>query len=115
MKKSLTLISVSFVMLVFVNFMFSNAIFTHVHKGVDGRSVTHSHPYLPSGSHGHTALSLDLVAAFNTASVSAMAEESAWESAPVHIYSLISTDIVSFAVVSFVSAYSLRGPPALCV
>ena len=58
-------------MLVFVNFMFSNAIFTHVHKGVDGRAVTHSHPYLPSGTHSHTAHSLDLVAGFNLAATTA--------------------------------------------
>ena len=71
MKKSFATVFVSLVMLVFVNFMFSNAIFTHVHKGVDGRAVTHSHPYLPSGTHSHTAHSLDLVAGFNLAATTA--------------------------------------------
>lgn len=114
MKKSLTRIFVSLVMLLFVNFMFSNAIFTHVHKGIDGRSVTHSHPYLPSGNHGHTAHSLDIVAAFNAASITAKASQSVSELTPAVHCSLVYTDVISFIAASHVAAYSLRGPPALC-
>ena len=36
---------------VFVNFVFSNTVFMHSHISDDGRTVTHSHPYMPSGHH----------------------------------------------------------------
>lgn len=114
MKKSLTRIFVSLVMLLFVNFMFSNAIFTHVHKGIDGRPVTHSHPYLPSGTHGHTAHSLDLISAFNAASIAAAAVHEISVPDPEVFSSLIYVDVTTFAVVNHIPAYSLRGPPALC-
>ncbi len=114
MKKTLDRIFVSFVMLLFVNFMFSNAIFTHVHKDIDGRPIAHSHPYLPSGTHGHSAQSLDLISAFNTASIASNAVQNMYVSAPETSCSLIYTDVTSFVVVNHTSEYSLRGPPALC-
>lgn len=30
-------------------------LFVHTHNTVDGRPITHSHPYLPSSAHGHSA------------------------------------------------------------
>ena len=101
-------------MLLFVNFMFSNTIFTHVHKDIDGHPITHSHPYLPAGTHGHSALSLDLISAFNAASIAANAVQNMSVSAPETACSLIDSDITSFAAVKHIAAFSLRGPPALC-
>lgn len=114
MKKKPARIFVSFVILVFVNFMFSNVIFTHVHKCIDGRTITHSHPYIPSGSHGHTAQSLDMIAAFNAASDTAMATQPVSVPARAISYSIVHTDVISFVATNHVTAYSLRGPPALC-
>ncbi|GFI39023.1 hypothetical protein IMSAG025_00160 [Muribaculaceae bacterium] len=113
MKKSFATVFVSLVMLVFVNFMFSNAIFTHVHKGVDGRAVTHSHPYLPSGTHSHTAHSLDLVAGFNLAAITAQSVAGFALDIPDVSFSLVSACVIVAKCRHEAALYLLRGPPAV--
>lgn len=64
MKDRLRHIFAIVTMLVFVNFVFSNTVFIHTH--IDGdHSYTHSHPYLPSSSHGHSQNAVNLIAGFN--------------------------------------------------
>lgn len=58
-------------LLVFVNFMFSNTVFVHYHLLSEGKIVAHSHPYNPSSHHTHTAKALDLIASLNLAAASA--------------------------------------------
>ena len=59
-----------FMIAVFVNFMFANTVFTHLHTLPDGTKVTHSHPYIPAGQHSHSANSLSLISSFNSAVIS---------------------------------------------
>ena len=70
------------VLVMFVNFMFMNTVFMHSHHGIDGRMVTHSHPYVPSSSHTHSALSLDQIAGFNLSASSAQASSVLIANAP---------------------------------
>lgn len=49
----------------FVNLVFSNTVFTHIHTDIDGRHIAHSHPYLPSSGHHHSGSSFDQIAGFN--------------------------------------------------
>ncbi len=52
---------------VFINFMFVNTVFTHTHRLADGSLMSHSHPYQPSTSHGHSSSLLSLISGFNSA------------------------------------------------
>lgn len=98
---------------VFVNFVFSNTVFMHSHIFDDGRTVTHSHPYMPSGHHAHSSVSLDLVAQFN-ASAASMESTSAVvvDGAYVQCSELVCRDIQSFSL-ACAGAYTLRGPPVI--
>ena len=65
LRERLQNIGVALLLAVFVNFVFANTVFIHTHH-LDRGIVTHSHPYLPSSHHGHTAESLGTVFVFNT-------------------------------------------------
>lgn len=54
-------------MALFVNFVFSNIVFTHTHNDSHYGVVTHSHPYFPSSGHTHSHNSFDQIAGFNAA------------------------------------------------
>lgn len=47
-----------------------NTVFVHTHHFADGHTVSHSHPYVPSSNHSHSALSLMSIAQFNAAAAS---------------------------------------------
>lgn len=50
----------------FMNFVFSNTVFIHMHHTANGRLVTHSHPFTPTGMpHTHSENSFDTIAALN--------------------------------------------------
>ncbi len=55
---------------VFMNFMFMNSAFMHLHTLPDGTKITHSHPYIPSAQHSHSGNSLSLISSFNSAAFS---------------------------------------------
>ncbi|ROT17264.1 hypothetical protein EEL50_01620 [Muribaculaceae bacterium Isolate-105 (HZI)] len=71
MKRKAAKIFSAALLLVFVNFMFSNTVFTHYHLLSGGRLVAHSHPYTSSSHHTHTANELDLIASLNLTASSA--------------------------------------------
>mgnify|MGYP001054495653 CR=1 FL=1 len=113
MKKRVNRLFSALLLCVFVNFVFSNTVFMHSHITDNGRTVTHSHPYMPSGHHAHSSVSLDLVAQFN-ASASSMESASAIvvDDAYVSCHEIVCRDIESFSF-ACVGAYSLRGPPVI--
>lgn len=100
-------------MAVFVNFMFSNAIFTHVHKGLDGRQVAHSHPYLPSSGHTHSSNSLDLTAAFNASASAAVAVTALVLLSPKVVCDTFEDDTAPHMIIIHHVVKALRAPPAL--
>ena len=98
-------------LLVFVNFMFSNAVFIHSHHLAGGRTVTHSHPYLPSSHHTHTSQSLDLISAFNCAASAAEAVAAPTLSAPHQCAVAMDTPQELTLTCACKPAARLRGPP----
>lgn len=113
MKKSLHKVFVALLIGVFVNFVFANTVFVHTHTGLDGRAVTHSHPYLPSSGHTHSAASLSLIAAFNAA---AAAFEGSYVT-PMFVhdacFGCVSDRLRCDCVALKADARVLRGPPLL--
>ncbi len=100
-------------MCVFVNFVFSNAVFMHSHTCIDGHVITHSHPYLPSSGHGHTAQSLDHIAGFNAAA-SSMKASCAVSAIPQIFFTFVQTDLRREPLPdTYATATALRGPPAV--
>lgn len=99
------------VLAVFVNFMFSNVIFLHLHQDENGRAFLHSHPYLPKAPHHHDSHSLDLISAFNSAANAAMEEETPALFAPAVAVVKLLTESSESNVIQSVSAFGLRGPP----
>lgn len=52
-------------LLIFAAFACGNTLCVHSHVNADGGVVTHSHPYLPSSGHSHSAAQLLTLAAVN--------------------------------------------------
>ncbi|MDE5649692.1 MAG: hypothetical protein K2I35_01575, partial [Duncaniella sp.] len=71
MKTRAAKILSSALLLVFVNFMFSNTVFIHYHLLSEGGTVAHSHPYKSSSQHTHSTKELNLISSLNCAAASA--------------------------------------------
>lgn len=100
------------VLVLFVSFMFTNTVFMHTHYCIDGGIVTHSHPYVPSSSHTHSALSLDQIAGFNFAASSAQASSAVIACAPFS--RIITQSYIAYlpgTTRHICPAISLRAPP----
>ena len=113
MKKIASKVFAVLLTCVFVNFVFMNTVFVHTHLMADGTAISHSHPYLPSSTHTHSAASLMSIAQFNAA-VTTMESSvchahvfccNEWESAVVN-------DSLQCIKINVISE-TLRGPPAL--
>lgn len=101
------------VLAMFVNFMFSNVIFLHLHQDENGRAFLHSHPYLPKAPHHHDSHTLDLIAAFNSAANTALKGEPPALFAPaVEVVTLLA-DYADADVIREIAVFGLRGPPSL--
>jgi hypothetical protein len=95
---------------VFVNFVFSNTVFTHTHKYGTYGTVTHSHPYLPSVPHGHASVDYT---GFNV-SASAFQAASFFDLPIPELYEvIIGVACLSVAVTGWEPVVLLRGPPAI--
>lgn len=101
----------SILVAVFVNFAFSNTVFLHTHYGLSGRAVTHSHPFLPSGNHGHTGQAFDLVAVFNAVAASAETAASPAIAPAPDCFVEINEAEVCLPMSLDSAPYGLRGPP----
>lgn len=101
----------SLMLVLIMNFTFSNAIFMHHHIGSDGRWVMHSHPFC--ASHSHSQSGLDQVASFNVAAQGFNAVGQI--SIDNHLYAEKCTygDICAEEISGRYSVVSLRGPPEL--
>lgn len=97
----------------FVNFMFSNVIFLHLHQDENGRAFLHSHPYLPKAPHHHDSHTLDLIAAFNSAANTALEGEPPALFAPAVAVVTLLADYADADVIREIAVFGLRGPPSL--
>lgn len=112
MKETLRRILTSFILCLFVNFVFSNSVFIHSHVAADGRLVTHSHPYIPTAGHGHSAMQLDQIASFNASAASVNVVADTAVPTPEGEVAFINTDYSSAAISHIAAAGALRGPPS---
>ena len=104
MKERLRSILAVLLVAVFVNFVFSNTVFTHTHKYGTYGTVTHSHPYLPSVPHGHASVDYT---GFNVSA-------SFFDLPIPELYEvIIEVACLSVAVASWEPVVLLRGPPAI--
>lgn len=84
----------------------------HTHVGSDGRHITHSHPFIPSSGHTHSAMQLDQIAGFN-ASATAMDVAGATAILPSAEFILLSENHSNFDIIAGISlSCSLRAPPS---
>lgn len=102
-------------LLVFVNFMFSNVVFIHTHQLDSGGSVTHSHPCLPSSPHNHSAQNLNLISAFNLAAASADTAPVLNAQFSVSSYATLIFHLTESHTSVLTSGNGLRSPPSLHV
>ena len=100
-------------MCVFVNFVFANTVFMHAHQLYDGRTVTHSHPYLPSSAHGHTADALALISQLNLAAASMEGSSALSIDSMPEPWSKVVCLCVDLCAEAVVGVAALRGPPAI--
>lgn len=98
----------------FVNFVFSNTLYIHVHDRADGGKIVHSHPYLPGQSHNHSATDLDHILSFNSDAASILAQEIVIVEEPgQRIIKLIHADKEYIATPGKSETESPRAPPVL--
>lgn len=113
MKKDLHKVLAALLIGVFVNFVFANTVFVHTHTGIDGGVVTHSHPYMPSGSHSHSSSSLSLVANFNDAATAFEGEVCASLQTSAELFESLYVGIRHDCAALKATVRALRGPPML--
>lgn len=90
-----------------------NTAFVHTHLMSDGSAVSHSHPYLPSSQHSHSAASFLSIAQFNT--TAATMEGTAYYAHAFYDtdWKDIATDVtIHFKKINVINE-ALRGPPVL--
>lgn len=99
------------VLLLFVNFAFSNVIFMHTHSDGANGTVVHSHPYLPNSTHSHSSSSLAQIAAFNASAASFQGV--AQQPVPESFFSSVEIETVYIRVSRHVekTLAALRAPP----
>lgn len=101
----------STLLLVFVNFMFSNIAFVHYHRLSGGATVAHSHPYKSSAQHTHSAKELNLVSYFNCTASSADTPDPAPTFTSPAYYTLIECQTAVVTTCEIRLSAKLRGPP----
>lgn len=84
----------------------------HTHVGTDGRHITHSHPFIPSSGHAHSAMQLDQIAGFNSSAAAMDVAGSPAISHPAE-FILLSDNYINFDTIAGIRIpCSLRAPPA---
>ncbi|MDE6098179.1 MAG: hypothetical protein K2G24_04765 [Muribaculaceae bacterium] len=113
MKKKASKIFAVLTLVLFVNFMFSNTVFVHSHHTDDGRRITHSHPYLPSSHHSHSAQSLSLISLMNISAASAEAACPIVHTALTQLCVTMECHCSTYARMAELPCENPRGPPAM--
>lgn len=114
MKERTRRLTAALLLAVFAAFACGNTMFTHSHVGADGGVVTHSHPYLPSAHHTHSATQLLTLTAFNGIAFDGAATGQGSFIPPVPVCREASRMTEAPRLYSAeMSARSLRAPPAV--
>ncbi|MDE6860278.1 MAG: hypothetical protein K2J65_07695 [Duncaniella sp.] len=111
MKTRAAKILSSALLLVFVNFMFSNMVFIHYHLHSEGGTVAHSHPYKSSSQHTHSTKELNLISSFNCTATSADTASPAPTLTTPLYYTVIECHCSTATTDESPLSVTLRGPP----
>ncbi len=112
MRQQLNRFLAATVLVLFVNFMFSNIVFMHTHEDAEGRTIVHSHPYTHATGHTHSAQSYSQISGFNIAASSAQASGIYELDTPCPVItSGYAPSVLSGVPNSGCNVLSLRAPP----
>lgn len=96
---------------VFATLFSGNTFFVHSHIGLDGRTIAHSHPFLPGSCHGHSSQQTDAINHINLALMTAELSETTELTKPVEGYIVLTESIVADMVDNTRVTISGRAPP----
>lgn len=100
-------------LVVFAAFACGNTLCVHTHVDKDGGVVTHSHPYLPSAHHSHSAAQLLTLAALNALSFDETAGAPAVQAPQQICTATAAAEMRAQLCAVLLKARSLRAPPAI--
>lgn len=101
------------ILVVFVNFVFSNVSYMHTHTLGDGSQVTHSHPYVPSSQHSHSSSQAGSITQANNIAAGFDAPAVVSVQPLMRELEIIYSDFdVARTLVEVMLVNVLRGPPA---
>lgn len=96
--------------ILFLSYYAGSTLFFHTHI-FNGDTVSHSHPYWPSGSHSHSEAQYEAIT--NLGNIVFTIVEAATLVVVAHIITLLYTPRLCSTVRNVVDSFYLRGPP-LC-
>ncbi len=98
---------------IFALFYCGNALFLHTHI-IGDTTVVHSHPYLPSGHHSHSAQSLESITGFNSSLFAMQPADEACCTAPdLQCCDIATACTLRPAVSAAIRITAPRAPPAV--
>lgn len=108
-KKVKTLFKI-FLIVLFGSYYIGNTFFTHTHI-INKYSITHSHPYLPGGSHTHTEMEYVVVSMFNAMLVTDSEMEIFNPSLLLFLLMIIISPSCTILFIRTINCLTLRAPP----
>ncbi|MGM9852260.1 MAG: hypothetical protein ACI306_09005 [Muribaculaceae bacterium] len=86
--------------------------FTHSHRYADN-TIVHSHPYLPSSHHSHSAQDYGAISWYNAAMLAVKAEASLQPTVPAMTVTVIAEVAVAMETYAKESVCAWRAPPCV--
>lgn len=111
MKKAAARVLSVLMMIALAYFMTANTVFMHSHRCADGNYIAHSHPYVPSSHHTHSAEAFGSIATFNLAPGSFDAVASAIPFAPSSVFVVVACVSQPCVFSGNTFHFGLRAPP----
>ncbi|MGM9861981.1 MAG: hypothetical protein ACI30W_05235 [Muribaculaceae bacterium] len=103
---------VTLVLCAFVYFCCGNTLFIHSHTYA-GSTIVHSHPYLPSSHHSHSAADYGAVSWCNAAIAAMKAETALQPMVPTMPIATIATAVAVRQLCAGITHYAGRAPPCV--
>ncbi|MEG2605825.1 MAG: hypothetical protein RR980_01120 [Mucinivorans sp.] len=108
MKKKISKILKCLLIALFVSYYAESTLFFHTHTFAWG-TVTHSHPYMPSAAHSHTASECQTIQSLTT--LLFIIAGTAFAALLLHVVTLLYSAALHACVILPVEHTALRGPP----
>ena len=96
---------------VFIYFVGGTTLFMHTHT-LEGHTITHSHPYLPSVPHTHSAQAFQYIAAAMMAVHQMCMPDEVPVTSPSEVFTILTDAVRMCSLTARASSVHMRGPPA---